>query len=562
MALVELSVRNLAVIESARIRLERGFVVVTGETGAGKSLVVDALALALGARAASDLVRAEAPSLRVEAIFDDVPRDPDDPLDELVDLGDGQLIVSREVTADGRSVARVNDRTVTVGALAAFGGRLAEIHGQHENQRVFAAERQLALLDRFGGHTAELGAMAEAWRAWRAVVSEAADLVVDPQELERRLALLSHQAEEIEAARLTVGEDTDLIGRLRAAQSMEAVARSVAETVRILQRDGGALDAMRAALGQLAAAATHDGRFAGLAERGQGILAEATEMAREAAALGEQLEMDPATRASLEERLGLIYDLRRKYGESIEAILAAGAEASEELARLRSQEMVRTRLREEETRLRADLEAASSALGEARRTAAAALAAQVNGELPPLGLPAGSFGIELLPTEIGPGGGDWVEFRFAPNPGEPPRPLSRIASGGEASRLSLALKVVLATADETPVLIFDEVDAGVGGRNAGALGERLHALAAFHQVLCVTHLPQVAAHADLHLHVGKRVADGRTFTDARVLRGDERTNELAAMLAGEGAGDEARAAALALLRSAGGGAGETATEPT
>jgi DNA repair protein RecN (Recombination protein N) len=550
MALIELAVSNLAVIESARLQLGRGLVVVTGETGAGKSLVVDALALALGARAASDLVRSGSPSLRVEAIFDDAPRDPDDPLDELVDLGEGQLIVSREVFADGRSVARVNDRTVTVSALAAFGRRLAEIHGQHEHQRLFATERQLALLDRFGGNDALLAAVSEAWRSWRSLVAQAAELVTDPAELERRVELLRHEVAEITDAHLVNGEDEVLIGRVRAAQNLETVARSVAEAVRILQREGGALDAVRAALTQLEGAAEHDERFAELATRGQGIVAEGTELARDAAALGEQLEMDPATRAHIEERLGLMYDLKRKYGESIEAILVAGREAASELARLEDQEALREGLRADEAQARALLDETSATLGAARRHAAVQLTELVNAELPPLGLPAGAFGIEIMPTEVGPNGGDWVEFRFAPNPGEPPRPLARIASGGEASRLSLALKVVLATADETPVLIFDEVDAGVGGRNAGSLGERLRAISAYHQVLCVTHLPQVAAFADMHLHVGKRVDGGRTYTEARVLSAEERATELAAMLAGEGAGGEAQAAAEALLRAA------------
>ena len=280
-------------------------------------------------------------------------------------------------------------------------------------------------------------------------------------------------------------------------------------------------------------------------------MAEATELARDAATLGEQVQVDTAERAAMEERLGLIYDLRRKYGDSIEAIVAFGREATAELTRLEHMDTLREELRIEEQRARGELEAAAATLHDARTAAAASLAHEVNAELPPIGLPGDAFDIDVRPTEVGPSGADYVEFRFAPNPGEPPRPMARIASGGEASRLSLALKVVLAAADETPVLIFDEVDAGVGGRNAGPLGERLRALAAFHQVLCVTHLPQVAAFADVHVHVGKRVEEGRTYTDARILDATERADELAAMLAGEGAGQEARATAEALLRAAG-----------
>jgi DNA repair protein RecN (Recombination protein N) len=302
----------------------------------------------------------------------------------------------------------------------------------------------------------------------------------------------------------------------------------------------------------LAAAAAHDERFAELAERARSLEADATELARDAAALGEAVDLDPAARQAAEERLTLLYDLKRKYGGSIDEVLAFGATAGAELARLEDQDGLRERLRVEEQRRRAALEAAAGTLSAGRQRVAADLAARVNAELPPLGLPGGAFGIELAAVEIGPSGGDRVEFTFAPNPGEPPRPLARIASGGEASRLSLALKVVLAAADETPLLVFDEVDAGVGGRNATALGERLRALAAFHQVICVTHLAQVAAYADAHVHVGKRLIDGRTVADARVLGAEERTRELAAMLAGADAGSEAHAAAEALLRSAAG----------
>jgi DNA repair protein RecN (Recombination protein N) len=299
----------------------------------------------------------------------------------------------------------------------------------------------------------------------------------------------------------------------------------------------------------LGSAAQHDERFAPLVERAAGLVAEAEELARDAAALGE-LDLDPGTRAELEERLALIYDLQRKYGPSLSEVVAFGEAAARDLAVLENQEGERERLRTEQERSRAALVATAERLTQDRRDTATRLCTQVNAELPPLGLAAGSFDVEIEPVEPGPSGAERVTFTFAPNPGEPPRPLARIASGGEASRLSLALKVVLAAADDTPVLVFDEVDAGIGGRNAGALGERLKALAAHHQVLCVPHLPQIAAYADAHLHVGKRVEGGRTHTEVRVLDGEARTAELAAMLGGATPGGEALAAAEALLRTA------------
>ncbi len=547
MPLVELTVANLAVLEHVRLPLARGFTVLTGETGAGKSLVVDALALALGARASGDQVRTGADGLRVDAVFEGVPSATDAPLDDLVGAEGGSAIIRREVGADGRSSARVNDRPVTVGALAALGSRLAEIHGQHEQQRLTESGHQLELLDRFGGNAITL--VAEAWRAWRATIAAATELLTDDRELQRRRELLRHQVGEITVAALQPGEEGEVEAVLRVAQHAEAIVASANEASRGIRDEGAALDALRGALRALEAAAVHDDRFVPLVDRAHGVAAEAEELGRDAAALGESVDLDPASHAAAEERLTLIRDLERKYGASVEAVIAFGAEAASELERLDGAEGERERLRAEEGGRRHLLEMAAAELGAARRASAERLAAAVNGELEPLGLPAGSFGVAVDAGEIGPSGGDRVTFTFAPNPGEPPRPLARIASGGEASRLSLALKVVLAAADDTPLLVFDEVDAGIGGRHAAALGERLRALAAFHQVVCVTHLPQIAAFADAHLHVGKRVLDGRTQTELRVLEGEARARELAAMLAGADAGDEAHAAAEALLRA-------------
>ncbi|HEY7527214.1 MAG TPA: DNA repair protein RecN [Candidatus Limnocylindria bacterium] len=553
MSLTELTVENLAVIERVRLPISPGFTVLTGETGAGKSLIVDALALALGARAATDQVRAGADAARVEAVFDAVSPLADDPLADVLAAGDGQAIVRREVGVDGRSSVRVNDRSVTVGGLASLGERLAEIHGQHEQQRLLVLERQLALLDRFGDLGATVTTVATAHAAWRATVAQAAEMLADPHELARRMELLRHQVDEVSAAAPRASEDEELERQLRSASHAEAIARAADAALRALRDEGGGLDALRVAGGELVQAASLDERFSDVAERAAALEAEATELARDVAELGEAVELDPAARAALEERLALLYELKRKYGGTLAEVVGFAESAAAELARLEDQDELRERLRADEEGRRAALERAAAQLTDARAIAAEQLANRVNAELPPLGLPAGSFGIHLERTEIGPGGGDRVTFTFAPNPGEPPRPLARIASGGEASRLSLALKVVLAAADETPVLVFDEVDAGIGGRHATALGERLRALARYHQVLCVTHLAQVAALADSHVHIGKRSADGRTVAEATLLDGESRRAELAAMLAGEGAGEEARAAAEALLRAAAGG---------
>jgi DNA repair protein RecN (Recombination protein N) len=550
MALRELTVENLAVVESVRLALAPGFTVLTGETGAGKSLVVDALALALGARASADQVRSGTDAARVEAIFDAPATADDDPLAEVVAAGEGAVIVRREVGADGRSLVRVNDRAVTVGGLASLGVRLAEIHGQHEQQRLLEPARQLSLLDGFGGHGALLEEVADAHRALRACVAESAELLTDAHELARRVELLRHHASEIAAAGPRPGEDAELEAQLRAATHAESIARSAAAAVAALRDEGAATERLAVAERELIAAGQHDKRFAPLADRAAGLAAEAAELARDAASAADTVELDPAARAAAEERLALLYDLRRKYGDTLEAVVAFGSAAADELERLENQEGERERLRAEEVELRAALDAAAARLTAARDAAAKRLAAAVNSELPPLGLPAGAFDVTIERVAAGPSGADRVTFAFAPNPGEAPRPLGRIASGGEASRVSLALKVVLAAADEMPLLVFDEVDAGVGGRNAAAVGERLKALSSHHQVLCVTHLAQVAAHADAHVVVGKRTVGGRTVTEVRQLPPGERAKELASMLAGEGAGEEAHAAAEALLRTA------------
>ncbi|MDQ3148672.1 MAG: DNA repair protein RecN [Chloroflexota bacterium] len=550
MALRELTVENLAVVESVRLTLGDGFTVLTGETGAGKSLVVDAVALVLGARASTDQVRAGTDAVRIEAIFDAPDLPDDDPMRDVAEAGEGSIIVRREVGADGRSVARVNDRAVTVGGLAGLGARLGEIHGQHDQQHLLEPARQLALLDGFGGHATLVTAVEVAFRTWRSTVAAATELVTDAHELARRVELLRHQVDEIEGLAPRPGEDAELEAQLRAAEHAETIARSSAAAVAALRDDGGAGDALNTVERDLATAAQHDKRFAPLADRASALAAEASELARDVSTAADGVDLDPNSRASAEERLAVLYDLRRKYGDSIDAVLAFGSSAAAELEALENQEGARVRLRVEEARHRAVLDEAAATLTVARESAATRLATAVNAELPPLGLPTGSFGIQRDPLEAAANGADRVTFTFAPNPGEPPRPLSRIASGGEASRLSLALKVVLAAADETPLLVFDEIDAGVGGRNGSALGERLRALSRYHQVLCVTHLPQVAAHADAHIVVGKGEVDGRTTTYARILDADERTTELAAMLGGEGAGDEAHAAARALLRTA------------
>ncbi len=547
--LAELSVRDLALIERLRISFEPGLNVLTGETGAGKSLLIDALGLAVGARADTSLVRHGSDSARVEALFDRVPE---------------PLICVREVSAAGRSTARIDDESVTAARLAGVAGRLVEIHGQHDQQRLLDERWQRELLDAFGVLEAERAATAGAVEAWRANHAALAELALDPRELARRLELQEHQLAEIVGAKLRAGEAAEIRGRLSSAQHVESIARGSAEIHDLLAGEGtGARETAAEAARRARDLAKLDERYEPVAERLSGLAAELEDAAAETAALAERVEHDPAALALMEERLSAIYSLERKYGEDEAAVIAYGERAAAEAERLRNLEASRERRQAEATRLLEVVASASSALSRGRQTAAQLLAKAVEEALGGLGFRETSFQVVVTRRSAGPAepavevdgervafdgsGVDSVVFLIAPNPGEPARPLARIASGGELSRVALAIKQILAEADHTPTLVFDEIDSGIGGRSAEPVGRSLWALARSHQVLCVTHLGQIAAYADAQFRIEKHQRDGRTVTEVHRLGPDERVGELAQMLAGAEGGAGARASAEELL---------------
>jgi DNA repair protein RecN (Recombination protein N) len=547
--LLELSVSELALIDRLRMALGPGLNVITGETGAGKSLVIDALGLVCGARADPGMIRHGSESARVEALFDRLPE---------------PLIAVRELTTAGRSTARLDDVAATASRLADEVGPLVEIHGQHEQQRLLDERWQRDLLDAFGGHGAVRAAMADAVERWRANRAALAELEIDPRELARRLDLLEHEASEIAAARLHPGEAEAIRGRLAAAQHGEAIARGAAAAHDALLADGtGAREAAAVALREIRAVVRLDPRFEAMADRLAGLEAELADVAAEIRDLADGIDHDPATVAALEDRLGLIYSLERRYGANEEAILSHGERAVTELQRLRGLGDERARREREDAGLLDEVAAAAGGLTSARRVAAADLDRSVNVVLQELGFPADVFEVGLgrrVAARDEPAveldgdavafdatGADQVVYRLAPNAGEPARPLARIVSGGELSRVALAIKQVLAEADQTPVLVFDEVDTGIGGRSADPVGRSLWALARRHQVLCVTHLPQIAAHADAHYRITKRERDGRTVTEIECLDREGRIVELAQMLGGESGGPTTLASARELL---------------
>jgi DNA repair protein RecN (Recombination protein N) len=556
--LVELTVGDLALIDRLRLTLEPGLNVLTGETGAGKSLLIDALGLALGARADTSLVRHGADAARVEALFDRLPE---------------PLIAVREIAASGRSTARLDDETVTAARLAETIAPLVEIHGQHEQQRLLDARWQRAVLDGFGGHGDAVESVDRAVERWRENRIALDALTLDPRELARRLELVEHEAAEIVAARLRPGEAAEIRARLAAAQHGEAIARGSATALEALAGEGSsARDDTAVALRELRALARLDPRFDALADRVAGLEAELADVAAEVRGLAEGVDHDPAELARLEERLSVIFGLERRYGDDEAAVIAHGERAAAEAERLRGVDDERARRAADDARLLGEVGFAAASLSSLRVAAARSLERAVGAILVELGFPEGVFEVALGRRPAGPreaaveidgdavafdaSGIDEVVFRLAPNPGEPPRPLARIASGGELSRVALAIKQVLAEADDTPTLVFDEVDTGIGGRSAGPVGRSLWALGRRHQVLCVTHLPQIAAHADAHFAIAKRERDGRTVTEVRRLDREGRIVELAQMIGGSGGGTAALASARELLDRAEGWRGE------
>jgi DNA repair protein RecN (Recombination protein N) len=547
--LLELAVSDLALIDRLRLPLAGGLNVLTGETGAGKSLLIDALGLVTGARADTTLVRHGSESARVEALFDRVPE---------------PLIAVREVAVGGRSTARLDDETVTAGRLALATGSLVEIHGQHDQQRLLDEDWQRDLLDAYGGHGEARAAVAAAVERWRANRAALASLAMDPREILRRLDILQHEADEIDAGRLRVGEAAEIQAALAAAQHGETIAQG-ADTVRetLLAEGTGARERVAMAERELRAIARLDERWTPLADRLAGLEAEVEDVAAEARSLAETVDHDPATLASLEERLGDIHRLLRRYGDDEAAVIEHGARASAEAARLRGLEDERVLRALEDARLLLAVADAAATLSIARHETATELGRVVSGVLAELGFPDESFAVAMGrrpaarddpavevdgdAVAFDASGIDTVVFTFRPNAGEPARPLARIASGGELSRVALAVRQVLADVDDTPVLVFDEIDSGIGGRSADPVGRSLWTLARAHQVLCVTHLPQIAAYADEHYRIVKRERDGRTVTEISVLGRTDREEELAAMIGGPDGGEAARLSARELL---------------
>jgi DNA repair protein RecN (Recombination protein N) len=544
--LAYLRIKNLAVVDDVALEFAPGLTVFTGETGAGKSMILGGLGLVLGERAALDQVRAGADRAVVEAAFA-APRD-EGLAGELIEAGlaaeDGSIVVRRVITASG-SRAYVNDQLVSLQKLREIGDRLVDLHGQHEHQSLLALRAHRDLLDRFAGAEAQRKVVAGAYDDAVDIAGRLAETTLDERDRVQRVDLLRFQVDEIENATLRVGEEEELEEELLRLTHAEELMRLAGETADALYEGEGSAAALLARgqrnlerLGALDPGAPAE------AEAISGARFAAEESARALQRYLEGLQVDPARLASVEERLGTLHGLQRKYGDDIEAIIAHGEQAGAELDALERHD---ERLEE----LRAGLDSAVQAytlaaadLGDARRRAAGELENQVLGELGELGMEEARFEAAIgphsrpspagLPEGAGRQGGDRVEFVLAANPGEAPGALSKVASGGELSRVMLALKLSARDDDPLETMVFDEVDSGIGGGGvAERLAQRLSLLGRTHQVLVVTHLPQIAAYADTHVGIRKsKTGDGRVAVEARALSDGEQVEELARMLGG------------------------------
>ncbi len=549
--LTELRVRDFAIIDDLLLRFHPGFNILTGETGAGKSIIIDAVELLLGAKSSQEMVRAGADIASIEGLFELSATLSERLRPRLEAEGlegdDGLLILAREVRRGGRSVARINGRAVAQTLLAEIGGQLVDIHGQGEHLSLLNPREHINLLDRYANLEPQRAEVAAQVGRLRQVRSDLASLRQNAREIARRIDLLTYQVEEIEAAALVHGEDERLESERRRLANAETLASNAAAVYRLLaegeDQAPAALDHLGQATARLEKLSRVDPDLQSLAAQSEDLAERLGDLARAVSDYSETIAFDPERLSEVEERLELIFQLKRKYGDSIIDILDYGADARADLAVLTTSETRTADLEAEENRLLHLVGKAASRLSAARKEAAVLLATAIEQELNDLRMSGTRFQVEINCQEDDQGcfvgdlrlafdatGIDRVQFLVSANPGEPLRPLVKVASGGETARLMLALKDVLSHADATPTLIFDEIDQGIGGRVGAIVGRKLLNLANDHQVLCVTHLAQIAAYGDYHLAVSKRVEGDRTVTRMEALAGSPRVDELAAML--------------------------------
>lgn len=559
--LTTLRIKNLALVADLTLELRPGYNVITGETGAGKSILIGALNLTLGERADRTLIRTGSDSCSVEAVFDvarlKVPLQSFLEENGLEPCEDHQLVLKRAFTSAGTNRQFINGSPTTLNILAALGEWLVDIHGPHEHQSLLHPARQLAILDAFGGLDTEREAFGELVRRRAALEAEKAALIVDEKTYAQQLDLFRFQADEIAAARLQPEEEAQVEQDHRRASNAAKLLQLSQTALDVLSENETSLLTQAGIIGRtLQELQRVDASAASLLTLHEQAVSALRDLQAELSHYSEKTDLDPARLQQLEERLNLIHSLKRKYGSTLAEVTAFGEEARRKLQSLEQRDAEVGRLNAELQKLDADLWRAGLALSAKRRKLIPQLSKAACKQLADLGFKQSRFDIALAtvapsdPTfhvsRITHHGLDTIEFQFAPNPGEPAHPLRAIASSGELARVMLALKTVLAAEDQIPVLVFDEVDANVGGETANSVGEKMRQIAQKRQVLCITHLPQVAAPASAHYVATKQVKGGRTVSEITFLDPKERVTELARMLGGQS--DAARRHAEALLK--------------
>jgi DNA repair protein RecN (Recombination protein N) len=568
--LTELRIENFAIIDKLELAFSPGLITFTGETGAGKSIIIDAVETVLGGKADTSLIRSEADRALVEASFSISPelRPYIHNILEREDLLDSpdSVVLAREIRRSGRSVARINGRSINIGLLNELGAFLVDVHGQSEHLSLLRVRQHLRLLDRYADLDEELAAYSDNYRRLQTVRRELAELRQAESDAARRSDMLSYQINEIESARLIPGEEGELREEQNRLANAEGLASLAAESLTAL--DEGTLESPSISdlMGQVAQAIASlvklDPSQTALDDQAQLINENIADLSRNLRIYQESIEFNPHRLNQVEDRLSLIHNLKRKYGADIEAVLAFEADARRQLDEITNAGERESELEAEEAHLLAELGRQGMELSNRRRSAAEKLNLAVERELADLHMEGARFQVDFLqrpdpngvPIQDGTRlafdatGLEQVEFLVAPNPGEGLKPLVKIASGGETSRLMLALKNVLASADQVPTLIFDEIDQGIGGRVGSVVGQKLWTLARKHQVLCITHLPQLAAFGEQHIKVQKQVDEGRTHTLVEIVEGQERLLELAQMMGGISEGT--RRSAQELLQTA------------
>jgi DNA repair protein RecN (Recombination protein N) len=545
-----LRIKNLALVEELEWQITPGFVAITGETGAGKSIIIGALQMLLGERVDKTLIRTGAEQCTVEAVFAGADLQKLNP--QLIDAGvepcEGDLIIKRTFSATGGTRQFINGSPTTLSILKNLGDTLVDLHGPHDHQSLLSAERQLELLDSFARAESQRDEYGKLYRQLQSLVAEYAGLNTAETAREQELDLLRHQIGEIGAANLRSEEEAEIEARYKLSSNSKRLIELAGAAANTLSEDDASILSQLAQTQRLLRELEKiDNSMAQYSSAHAAAAVELAEIARALSNYVEKLDLDPQQLAALEQRVSLFETLKRKYGGSIAEVIAFGDRAAEKMRKIEGRDAELDRLAQEIENVRAKMKAAGESLRKLRAKTAPKLSENIRRNLRDLGFRQSGFEARLTAlTEPRANGFDSIELLFSPNPGEPLKPLRAIASSGEISRLMLAVKSALAAHDSVPLLVFDEIDTNVGGEIANAVGAKMQALAGDHQVICITHLPQVAACASSHFVVTKEVVRGRTYSQLRQISGKPRREEIARMLGGKT--ESALDLAAALLR--------------